>query len=75
MRMRKAQIITELRRYLPEILCTELWISTGPKGTITICCTINKIIHEYNSTEENEAKVTKLLEQLLRLHFRTSVNS
>lgn len=73
--MTAKQTIRELEKYLPDILTTELWIAMGGKGTITICCTVTKIIHEYNSTEENEAIVTKLLENILRLHFRTSVNS
>jgi hypothetical protein len=62
-------ILDRLKDFLPDVLVIELSLAFAIRPSITMCCTVDKIIREYHSTEANEEKVTKLLEKLLQIHF------
>ena len=62
-------ILDRLNDFLPRLTVIELTLAFAIRPSITICCVVNQIIKEYNSTEANEQKVNDLLERLLRIHF------
>lgn len=62
-------ILDRLKDFLPDILVMELTLAFAIRPSITICCTVDRIIKEYKSTESNEETVSQLIEKLLRIHF------
>ncbi len=62
-------ILKELEKYIPRQYVLMLEMDIEQKGSILMCMTVNEIIKNYNSTEEEEQTVTKLLCALLGLHF------
>ena len=68
--MTKKQALGIISQNLPSVLAMELDLACAVKGSITICCTVNKIVHEWHAGEDIEEHVTKALEVILRSHFR-----
>jgi len=54
---------------VPEHYINQIKILYNVKGCIIICCVINDIIVNYNSTNENNNKVTTLLNKLCKNYF------
>jgi hypothetical protein len=52
--MTKRQTIKRLSKYLTAVQCGELKLGVAVPRSIAICCTVDKIIHAYNSTQENQ---------------------
>lgn len=67
--MKTSAIIKELSTILPKLMVEELKMAMVLKRSITICCTINDIIHDFDCDSETEKKVAKLLESLCKNHF------
>ena len=61
--------MSKLRRFLPELMHTELTLALAVPGSITICPVVAHIIKEYHCHEDAEKIVADLLSELLRLHF------
>lgn len=67
------KIIKKLRKLgVPDMLCSRLQIVCHGRPDLVICMVITRIIHEYNSTEENEAEATELMQQLIINEFTSS---
>ena len=61
--------MSKLKKFLPELMHTELTLSLALPGSITICPVVAHIIKEYDCSESDEKVVSGLLSELLRLHF------
>lgn len=68
--MTRRQVLKELQHFIPEVQVIELSLYRDSNKSIGICMTISEIIKSYNSTQENEDKVSALLAQLCKLHFK-----
>lgn len=68
-------LFDRLNDFLPRQLVIELELAFAIRPSITICCTVDRIIREYKSTELNEEKVTDLIGHILRIHFYPSAKS
>lgn len=62
-------ILDQLSFFLDAQSITELQLAYAIRPSITVCCTVNDIIKEYNSTQTNEDNVSKLLERFLMIYF------
>jgi hypothetical protein len=71
--MTKAQrIFAALRKLnMPEFLVIQLTLAHGAAPSLTICCTVDRIVHHFHCSEADEAKATELLQDLLKIHFNT----
>lgn len=70
LKTRTAEVILDrLKDFLSNQIVIELSLAFAIRPSITICCTVTTIIKEYQSTDENEETVAKLLEKLLQIHF------
>ncbi len=62
-------LLNALRLYLPAVTVEQLYILSGTPRSITICCAVQDIIKEYNSTPAKESLVAELLSDILKNHF------
>lgn len=68
--MSEEVILSELKQLgLQDIYIIRLQMYVSIKPNIAICCLINDIIMNFNSTQEIEAHVEKLIERLLNIYF------
>jgi hypothetical protein len=58
-----------LGNFLPSVSVIELEMYRNSPGQVGICITVARIIHEYNSSQDNEDRVCELLSIVLKSHF------
>lgn len=69
--MDQQKIIEQLSKFIPPRLCEELKLTSSLDGisSIVMCMTVNDIIRQYKSTEDEENQVSLLLAELCKQHF------
>ncbi len=68
-------ILDRLSDFIPKEMTIELQLAFAIRPSITMCCHVARIVEKYNSTEDNEKKVSLLLERLMFLHFYPKTKS
>jgi hypothetical protein len=67
--MNRRTIFKRLEQYLSVYHISLLKINMGVPGSVTMCHSVQTIVHEYNSTQKNEDEVCELLSKLCKIHF------
>lgn len=68
--MGNATIFKKLKKYLSDYDIERLKLNLVLKGSIVMCYCIVDICKNYNSTQENEDEVSRLLSLLCENHFK-----
>jgi hypothetical protein len=69
--MSTKQLFEKLSKYLSPVDVERIKINMALKGSIVMCLAIADICKSYNSTQENEKEVSRLLSMICKRHFNS----